>query len=73
MTTTGDVAKAILIFCCGYYIFLTITQAIMGQTALAVLLLIGFMFPLSILIYSHIKDKQNKKKSPNNPAQETNT
>ena len=45
----------------------------MGQTALAVLLLIGFMFPLSILIYSHIKDKQNNKKSPNNPAQETNT
>jgi hypothetical protein len=72
MTTTGDVAKGILIFCCGYYIFLTITQALTGQTALAVLLLIGFLFPLSILIYSHVKGKQSNKKSPDNSAQETN-
>jgi hypothetical protein len=63
MTTTGDVAKGILIFCCGYYIFLTITQAIAGQTALAVLLLIGFMFPLSILIYGYVKDKRSAKSS----------
>lgn len=63
MTTTGDVAKGILIFCCGYYLFLTITQAIAGQTALAVLLLIGFMFPLSILIYGYVKDKRSAKNS----------
>lgn len=71
MTTTGDVAKGILIFCCGYYLFLTVTQAITGQTALAVLLLIGFMFPLSILVYGYAKDKRNQKNSPNNSAQET--
>jgi hypothetical protein len=65
MTTIGDVAKGILIFCCGYYLFLMITQAITGQTALAVLLLIGFMFPLSILVYGYVKDKRNKKNSPN--------
>jgi hypothetical protein len=69
MTTTGDVAKGILIFCCGYYLFLTITQAMMGQTALAVLLLIGFMLPLSILVYGYVKGKRNKENSPNNSVQ----
>jgi hypothetical protein len=69
MTTIGDVAKGILIFCCGYYLFLTITQALMGQTALAVLLLIGFMFPLLILVYGYVKDKRNKENSPDNSVQ----
>jgi hypothetical protein len=40
MTTTGDVAKSILIFCCGYFIFLMIGQAITGQTALTVFMLL---------------------------------
>ena len=70
MTTTGDVAKGILIFCCGYYIFLTIVQAITGQTALAVLMIVGFIFPLSILVYSYVKDKQNKQNSPDNSIQQ---
>jgi hypothetical protein len=69
MTTIGDVAKGILIFCCGYYLFLTITQAIVGQTALAVLLLIGFLLPLSILIYGYVKGKRNKNNSPNTSVQ----
>jgi hypothetical protein len=69
MTTIGDVAKGILIFCCGYYLFLTITQAMTGQTALAVLLLIGFMLPLSILVYGYVKGKRNKENSPNNSIQ----
>jgi hypothetical protein len=59
----------VLIFCCGYYLFLTITQAITGQTVLAVLLFIGFMFPLSILVYCYVKYKRNKENSPNNSEQ----
>jgi hypothetical protein len=61
MTTTGDVAKGILIFCCGYFIFLMIAQAITGQTALTVFMLVGFVIPLSIVAYGYVKDKKRQK------------
>ncbi len=70
MTTTGDVAKGILIFCCGYFVLMMIWQAAAGQKALALFMLIGFMIPLSIIIYSYVKDKKVYKKSLTD-AQET--
>ncbi len=60
MTTIGDVARAILIFCCGYFLFVVIVQAIAGQTALAVFMLVGFAVPLSIVVYGYLKDRHDK-------------
>jgi hypothetical protein len=65
MTTTGDVAKGILIFCCGYYVLILISQAAQGQIALAVFMLLGLLIPLSITIHGYKKDKTDKKKLQN--------
>jgi len=65
MTTSGDVAKGILIFCCVYYVLVLIAQAAQGQTALAVFMLAGLLIPLSITIHSYKKDKTDKKKLQN--------
>ena len=61
MTTTGDVAKGILIFCCGYFVLIAIGQAMSGQTAIALFMLVGLMIPLSIVINDYLKDKRDKK------------
>ncbi len=65
MTTTGDVAKGILIFCCGYFVLIMIVQATTGQTVLAMFMLVGFMIPLSIVIYGYVKDKRATQNSGN--------
>jgi hypothetical protein len=69
MTTTGDVVKGILIFCCGYFIFLIVAQAITGQTALTVFMLVGFVIPLSIVAYGTSKIQRGKKNSSKNSLQ----
>jgi hypothetical protein len=66
MTATGDVAKGILIFCCGYFVLIAIEQAASGQTALAAFMFVGLMIPLSFVIYSYAKDKREKRSSLNN-------
>ena len=58
MTAIGEIAKAILIFCCGYFLLMAIGQAISGQMALAVFMLVGFSIPLSIVIFGYVKDKR---------------
>jgi Flp pilus assembly protein TadB len=65
MTTTGDVAKAILIFCCCYFLLIAVGQAISGQTVLAIFLLVGFLVPLLFVVYDYAKDKRNKKTTLN--------
>ena len=66
MTTTGDIAKGILIFCFGYFVLILIGQALIGQTAMAMFMLVGLMIPLSIVIYGYSKAKRNKENSVNN-------
>jgi hypothetical protein len=58
MTASGEIAKGILIFCCGYYLLMAIGQAISGQTALAAFMLVGFLIPLSIVTHGYVKDKR---------------
>ena len=60
MTATGEVAKEILIFCCGYFLLIAIGQAIAGQTAMAALMVVGFMVPFTFVIHSYAKDKRDK-------------
>ncbi len=61
MTRLGEVAKGILIFICGYYLFVMIGNAVMGQTALSLFMLIGFLLPFSYITYEYAKDKKRKK------------
>jgi hypothetical protein len=61
MTTLDDVAKGILIFCCGYFLLIAIGQAMSGQTAIAIFMALGFIIPFSIVINGYIKEKRNKK------------
>jgi len=68
MTITGDFAKAFVIVLCVSFLFLMIEFLIMGQTALAALMMFGFMVPFSILIYDYIKNNRGKKTLPNNSA-----
>jgi hypothetical protein len=58
MTAMGDVAKGILIFCCGYFLLVATVQALSGQTMLAELMFAGFSIPLSMVIYGYIRDKK---------------
>ncbi len=60
MTKLGDVAKGVLIFCCGYYLLMAAGQAASGQTAIATFMFAGFLIPLSMVIHGHVKDKKGK-------------
>ncbi len=61
MAKLGDVSKGILIFFCGYYLFIAVEQAMIGQNAIATFMLAGFLIPLSIVIHSHIKNLTEKR------------
>ncbi len=63
MTAAGEVAKGILIFCCGYFLLTAIVQAISGQLALATFMLAGFSIPLTYVIYGYVKEKTRKLKT----------
>ncbi|MCW4001066.1 MAG: hypothetical protein NWE93_12585 [Candidatus Bathyarchaeota archaeon] len=62
MTTTGDVAKGILIFFCGCFLLAAMGQAKSGQTVMAAFMLAIFLLLLSYVTYGYVKDKQRKPK-----------
>jgi len=55
MGLIGDFAKGILILTVAYWIFLIIEFTAIGQTILALLLLIGLLIPSSMIIYEYKK------------------
>jgi hypothetical protein len=59
MTTTGDFVKGFLIVWCVAFLFLIIEFLIMGQATLAGFIVLGFMIPLSVLVYIYAKNKNN--------------
>jgi hypothetical protein len=61
MTASGEIAKGILIFCCGYYLLMAIGQAVSGQTVIVAFMLVGFLIPLSIVIHGYVRDKRTGK------------
>jgi hypothetical protein len=54
----GDFAKGILILTVACWIFLIIEFTAIGQTILALLLLIGLLIPSSMIIYEYKKFKK---------------
>ena len=67
MTRLGDVAKGVLIFICGYYVLVMIANAVMGQLALSLLMLIGFIIPFSYITCQYAKDRKSKKTNQATP------
>jgi hypothetical protein len=64
MTTAAEVAKGVLLFCCGYFLSIAITQAISGQLAIAAFMLVGFSIPSAYFVYGYVKEKQESKIRP---------
>jgi hypothetical protein len=58
MGLIGDFAKGILILTVVCWIFLIIEFTAIGQTILALLLLIGLLIPSSMIIYENKKSKK---------------
>jgi hypothetical protein len=60
MGLIGDFAKGILILTVACWIFLIIEFTAIGQTILALLLLIGLLIPSSMIIYEYKKFKKSQ-------------
>lgn len=60
MTLPGDFAKALLLSSVTIWIFAIIGAFITGYTGLALLLSIGFIMPLSMIAYEHLKNRKQK-------------
>ena len=61
MTIIGSFAKGFIIVWCAALIFLIIEFLIIGQTALAEFINLGFLLPFSIVMYGYIKNNRDKK------------
>ena len=61
MGLIGDFAKGFLILTIVLWIFTIIELVFIRQTALALLLLVGFTIPLSIVGYEYLKNRKKGK------------
>jgi uncharacterized protein (DUF302 family) len=64
MTAIGDVAKGVLLTFIFFYILSMIGNAVFGNTALALFMLVGLVIPLSWLVYEYAKDKRKTSAKP---------
>jgi phosphate starvation-inducible membrane PsiE len=64
MTVTGDVAKGVLLTFIFFYVIAMIGNAITGNTALSLFMLIGLTVPSIWLVYEYAKDKKRTTHSP---------
>jgi len=60
MTAVGDVAKAILIFFCGYFLLIAFGQLASGQLAIAAMMFVGFAAVFSMFLFGYFRDKRRK-------------
>jgi hypothetical protein len=47
-----------------FFLLAATSQAVSGQTALAVFMLVGFALPFSYVTYGFVKDRRRKKTNP---------
>ena len=59
MTVVGDVAKAILIFFCGYFLLIAFGQLASGQLAIAVTMFVSFAAVFSIFLFGYMHDRRH--------------
>ncbi|MCW4047626.1 MAG: hypothetical protein NWE99_08735 [Candidatus Bathyarchaeota archaeon] len=61
MTTIGDVAKGVLLWFILFYVLAMIGNAVSGNTALSLFMLVGLVIPAAWLVYEYAKDKRKKR------------
>ncbi|MBT0159546.1 hypothetical protein G4O51_06140 [Candidatus Bathyarchaeota archaeon A05DMB-2] len=64
MTTIGDVAKGVLLWFIFFYVLAMIGNAVLGNTALSLFMLVGLVIPTAWLVYEFVKDKKEKTPNP---------
>jgi hypothetical protein len=64
MTAIGDVAKAVLLWFIFFYVIAMIGNAVSGNTALALFMLVGLVIPLAWLVFGYAKDKRKTPAKP---------
>ena len=65
MTVTGDVAKGVLLTFIFFYVIAMIGNAIAGNTALSLFMIIGLTIPSIWLVYEYAKYKRKKQPTHN--------
>jgi hypothetical protein len=60
MTLSGDFAKALLLSSVTIWVFALLGAFITGYIGLALLLSVGFILPLSMIAYEHLKNRKQK-------------
>jgi len=61
MTLLGDFAKGFLILTVLFWVYLIIQFIVTGQIGLALLLIIGFIPPLSMIAFEYLKNRKKEK------------
>ena len=61
MGLVGDFAKAILILTVAFWLFLIVEFSVMGQSVLALFLLLAFIIPVSMILYERRKYRKSPK------------
>jgi hypothetical protein len=57
----GDFAKGFVIMTVAFWVIAIIVQIAIGQIALAMLLLIGLIIPLSMITYEYLKNRKKER------------
>jgi positive regulator of sigma E activity len=60
MAAIGDVAKGVLLPFIFFYVLSMIGNAISGNTALSLFMLVGLIIPAAWLVYEYAKDRRKK-------------
>jgi len=61
MGLLGDIAKGILILTVAYWVFSIINFFLIGQAAIALLLLFVLMIPLSMIAHEYLKNRKKER------------
>jgi hypothetical protein len=61
MGLLGDFAKGFVIMTVAFWVITIIWQIAIGQIALAMLLLIGLIIPLSMITYEYLKNRKKER------------
>ena len=61
MGLLGDFVKGCLIMVGAYWIYLIINFIVIGETGLALLFIVGFIPPLSMITYECLKNRKKEK------------
>jgi hypothetical protein len=63
MVAIGDIAKGVLIFFCGYFLLIAVTQTIGGQSDLGAFMFVCSAVPVVLVINGYVRDRREQQLS----------